>query len=72
MFLFILAEKQLCFDGLSYIRYEIPANKPLSFAKDEIKFKFRSTDASGLLLYAHSRGLNADHLLLELVRGKLR
>ena len=62
----------MCFSGSSssYIRYAIP--NPLSYVSDTIIFKFRSTDASGLLLYTHSGGLNSGHVLLELVRGKLR
>ena len=68
-------EREICFDGSSYVRYAIPENDPKFAAgssHDNIKFKFRSTHASGLLLYAYSRGLNGDHVLLELVRGKLR
>ncbi|XP_046846012.1 EGF and laminin G domain-containing protein-like [Xenia sp. Carnegie-2017] len=68
-------EREICFDGSSYVRYAIPENDPkfaAGSAEDKIKFKFRSTHASGLLLYAYSRGLNGDHVLLELVRGKLR
>ena len=61
----------VCFDGSSYIRYETGKN-PINSLKDKISFKFHSTDASGLLLYADSSGLYGDHVLLELVNGKLR
>ncbi|XP_066934100.1 contactin-associated protein-like 2 [Clytia hemisphaerica] len=56
------------FTGKQYIEYKIPARIDAT-SKDKITLKFRTIDASGVLLY--SCGEEGDFLLLEMKRGKL-
>lgn len=56
------------FTGKEYIEYEIPKRHEES-PKDKITLRFKTIEASGVLLY--SCGDEGDFLLLEIKRGKL-
>ena len=56
------------FTGKEYIDYNIPSRHDEN-PKDKITLKFKTVEASGVILY--SCGDEGDFLLLEIKRGKL-
>uniref|UniRef100_A0A8D0GL09 Contactin associated protein family member 4 n=1 Tax=Sphenodon punctatus TaxID=8508 RepID=A0A8D0GL09_SPHPU len=56
------------FDGKGILLYRFN-QKSISALKDVISLKFKTIQSDGILLYRE--GQNGDHIMLELVRGKL-